>query len=28
LEENSAQPLNPREGLITIPFNWTWCVGF
>ena len=21
LEENSAQPLNPREGLITIPFN-------
>ncbi len=21
LEDNSAQPLNPREGLITIPFN-------
>ncbi len=21
LEENSAQPMNPREGLITIPFN-------
>lgn len=21
LEENSVQPMNPREGLITIPFN-------
>jgi hypothetical protein len=21
LEDNSAQPMNPREGLITIPFN-------
>jgi hypothetical protein len=21
LEQNSAEPYNPREGLITIPFN-------